>query len=69
MLISNGNVSDMEATIEAVVAASDVPISIIVIGIGDGEDGQGTFTKLESLDADDEILTDCNGKQQSRDVV
>ena len=43
----------MEATIEAVVAASDVPISIIVIGIGDGDDGLGSFTKLESLDADD----------------
>jgi hypothetical protein len=57
-MIVNGYISDMEATIEAVVAASDIPLSIIIIGVGDGP-----FDNMEVLDADDRPLIDVNGKR------
>lgn len=57
VLISNGNVSDMEATVETIVSASDIPISIIIIGVGDNN-----FEKFEILDADEEPLKDTNGQ-------
>lgn len=48
----------MDSTVEAVVAASDIPLSIIIIGVGDGD-----FTNMEVLDADDGPLVDINGKR------
>jgi hypothetical protein len=56
-LVTNGNISDMDSTVEAIVAASDIPLSIIIIGVGDGD-----FSKLEVLDADDGPLVDINNK-------
>jgi hypothetical protein len=55
-MIVNGYISDLDATVEAVVAASELPISIIFIGVGDGD-----FDNLEMLDADDGPLKDING--------
>ena len=69
VLVVNGHVSDMEATVEAVVAASDVPLSIIVIAVGEGDDAPGEFSNLEILDADDRPLIDVNGRKQTRDIV
>lgn len=63
-MLVNGNISDMEATVESIVAASDIPLSIIIIGVGDGD-----FENMEILDADDSPLVDVNGKKQSRDAV
>lgn len=64
VLFCNGHVSDMEGAIEQIVGLSDIPISIIVIGIGDGD-----FSKLETLDADDGPLKGFNGGTQTRDAV
>eukprot|EP00347_Sterkiella_histriomuscorum_P019986 403339535 len=72
VMIVNGHISDMESTIESIVAASDVPMSIIIIAVGDGdsEDGEvGVFKNLSALDADDRALVDINGKKGWRDVV
>ncbi|CDW86667.1 copine-4 [Stylonychia lemnae] len=68
VMIVQGHLSDMEATIEAIVAASDIPMSIIIIAVGDGEGENGEFINLQALDADDKALVDINGKKQWRDV-
>lgn len=54
----------MEATIEDVVSCSDIPLSIIIIGVG-----EGPFDDCEVLDADEAPLIDYNGKRQTRDCV
>ena len=62
-MIVEGHLNDMEATIEAVVAASDIPMSIIIIAVGKGEGENGEFINLSALDADDKALVDVNGKK------
>jgi hypothetical protein len=39
-------------------------MSIIIIGIGDGD-----FSQMEKLDADDEPLVSSNGEKMKRDIV
>lgn len=69
VMIVNGHISDMESTIEAIVAASDIPLSIILISVSEGDDAPSVFSNLEILDADDKPLIDVNGKKQTRDIV
>lgn len=47
LILTDGDITDMEETMDAIVEASDLPISIIIAGIG----GDG-FEKLIKLDAD-----------------
>jgi len=42
---------DMQASIDAIVAASGLPLSIVVVGVGSAD-----FTSMETLDADDAPL-------------
>ena len=42
---------DKQATVNAIVAASGLPLSIIIIGVGDAD-----FSMMEELDADKEPL-------------
>jgi len=39
---------DIEATIDVIVEASALPLSIIIVGVGDED-----FTAMERLDSDD----------------
>jgi hypothetical protein len=43
----------MNQTIDSIIAASTLPISIIIVGVGDAD-----FTNMETLDNDDGILSD-----------
>jgi hypothetical protein len=40
LIITDGEISDMEATKEAIVAASALPLSIVIIGVGDTDFGK-----------------------------
>ena len=64
MILTDGIIDDMEETVDALVEASFLPISVIIIGIGDAD-----FTNMNLLDADDEPLKDKNGRKADRDLV
>ncbi len=54
----------MEATKDLVVAASHLPFSIIIVGVGDEK-----FKLMKELDSDDALLRDSRGQLALRDVV
>ncbi len=58
-----GVINDMDATIAAIVAAADLPLSIMIVGVGEAD-----FSMMDTLDGDDERLS-YNGKRASRDIV
>ena len=64
MILTDGMIDDMNETKDSLVAASFLPISVIIIGIGDGD-----FTKMDILDADENPLYDSNHRKADRDLV
>jgi hypothetical protein len=64
MILTDGIIDDMEETINSLVEASYLPISVIIIGIGDAD-----FTNMDRLDADEEVLYDENERIADRDLV
>jgi hypothetical protein len=54
----------MDDTIDELVEASFLPISVIIIGIGNGD-----FGNMDILDADDNPLYDRNNRKADRDLV
>jgi hypothetical protein len=52
----------MSQTIESLVAASDLPLSVIIVGVGNAD-----FTKMEILDGDNGLI-DGKGKKATRDL-
>ncbi|KAJ3423666.1 copine [Anaeramoeba flamelloides] len=63
LFITDGEITDMEETRKVIVNASDLPISIVIVGVGPAD-----FTKMEILDGDD-IRLSYEGKKASRDIV
>ena len=64
MMLTDGIIDDLEDTIDTLVEGSYLPLSVIIIGIGDAN-----FTKMVKLDADDDPLISRNGKKRQRDLV
>ena len=64
LIITKGVITDLEATRSAIVQASCLPMSIIIIGVG-SED----FSFMDLLDSDDSPLTDSSGRKAERDIV
>merc|ERR1712061_547739 len=56
-------ITDMEATKHAIVNACELPMSIIIVGVGNED-----FDAMEELDGDDQKLR-SGGKIASRDIV
>lgn len=53
----------MEKTKAALITASDLPLSVIIVGVGNEN-----FEKMDELDSDDQLLT-YNGRTAVRDIV
>jgi hypothetical protein len=64
LLLTDGVIHDMPRTKELIVAASALPCSIIIVGVGNAD-----FTMMEELDSDDSLLRAPSGKVASRDIV
>ena len=63
LILTDGEITDMDRTIGEIVEASVLPLSIVIVGIGNAN-----FENMNILDADDEPLV-ANGKTMSRDIV
>jgi hypothetical protein len=57
-------ITDMQQTINQICAASRLPTSIIIVGVG-----QADFSNMEQLDGDNAMLRDSTGRPASRDIV
>ena len=64
LMLTDGCIHDMRETIDLIVKASDLPLSIIIIGIGNAN-----FKNMEILDADEFELTDSYRNKAKRDIV
>jgi len=64
MILTDGMIDDVDDTINALVDASFLPISVIIIGIG-----QADFTSMNVLDADENPLINDKGIKAIRDIV
>ncbi|RXN35390.1 copine-8-like isoform X2 [Labeo rohita] len=63
LIITDGVISDMSQTKEAIVNAAKLPMSIIIVGVGQAE-----FDAMVELDGDD-IRISSRGKLAERDIV
>ncbi|XP_021265709.1 copine-9 isoform X5 [Numida meleagris] len=63
LIITDGVISDMMQTKEAIVTASALPMSIIIVGVGPAE-----FEAMEELDGD-EVRVSSRGRYAERDIV
>ena len=68
LIITDGAITDMADTKHAIVAASSLPLSIIIVGVG-----PANFDAMEELDGDDDgpygRLTNLRGVRAARDIV
>ena len=64
MILTDGVIDDLQDTIDILVEASTLPLSVIIIGIGNED-----FSKMEILDGDEDPLKSRSGKIRTRDLV
>ncbi|XP_068603960.1 copine-3-like [Brachionichthys hirsutus] len=64
LIITDGVITDMDETLRAIVHASRLPMSIIIVGVGGAD-----FSAMELLDGDDGVLRSATGEAAMRDIV
>ncbi|XP_051115283.1 protein BONZAI 1 [Andrographis paniculata] len=65
LIITDGVITDLQETKDALVTASDLPLSILIVGVGGAD-----FKEMEILDADKgDRLESTTGRVASRDIV
>ena len=64
LILTDGNINDMNSTKDIIVEASILPLSIIIVGIGPGD-----FSLMDQLDGDKIPLENTKGEVWKRDIV
>jgi hypothetical protein len=64
LILTDGNINDMNQTRDKIVEASYLPLSIIIVGIGNAN-----FELMDVLDGDKYPLTNTKGELRKRDIV
>ncbi|EDV27323.1 uncharacterized protein TRIADDRAFT_20570 [Trichoplax adhaerens] len=64
LLLTDGAITDTDKTKQALVKASKLPMSVIIVGIGDAD-----FTAMKDLDCDHGVLKSSSGECALRDIV
>jgi len=63
LIITDGVITDLEETKGAIIAASQLPLSIIIVGVGEED-----FSSMEALDSDEQLLQ-SGSLVAARDIV
>lgn len=63
LIITDGIISDLQATKQALVNASNLPMSVVIVGVGNED-----FATMEELDGDEHRLS-SGGTYAARDIV
>ncbi|XP_061179726.1 copine-3-like [Saccostrea echinata] len=64
LLLTDGIITDMDQTRDAIVYASGLPMSLIIVGVGGAD-----FSDMNFLDGDGGVLKATNGRPAERDIV
>nr|XP_033770763.1 copine-1-like isoform X3 [Geotrypetes seraphini]XP_033770764.1 copine-1-like isoform X3 [Geotrypetes seraphini]XP_033770765.1 copine-1-like isoform X3 [Geotrypetes seraphini]XP_033770766.1 copine-1-like isoform X3 [Geotrypetes seraphini]XP_033770767.1 copine-1-like isoform X3 [Geotrypetes seraphini] len=64
LIITDGEITDLDHTRQAIVNASKLPMSIIIVGVGSAD-----FRAMEFLDGDNGVLKSPTGESAARDIV
>ncbi|XP_062004902.1 protein BONZAI 3-like isoform X2 [Rosa rugosa] len=65
LIITDGILTDLQETTDALVRASDLPFSVLIVGVGSAD-----FKQMEILDADNgQQLSSSTGRVATRDIV
>eukprot|EP00742_Colponemidia_sp_Colp-10_P001717 GILJ01001839.1.p1 GENE.GILJ01001839.1~~GILJ01001839.1.p1 ORF type:complete len:563 (-),score=92.27 GILJ01001839.1:106-1794(-) len=64
LIITDGVINDMDDTVRNIVQAADLPLSIVIVGVGNAD-----FSGMVKLDGDDGRLRDRTGREAARDIV
>ncbi|XP_077430417.1 copine-1-like isoform X2 [Vanacampus margaritifer] len=64
LILTDGEITDLDQTRDAIVRASRLPLSIIIVGVGPAD-----FKAMELLDGDDGVLRSTVGEAVARDIV
>jgi hypothetical protein len=64
LILTDGAIHDMQLTADLICQGAGLPLSIIIVGVGEAD-----FGAMETLDGDDEPLRDARGAICTRDIV
>uniref|UniRef100_A0A8C9QYJ3 Copine-3 n=1 Tax=Scleropages formosus TaxID=113540 RepID=A0A8C9QYJ3_SCLFO len=64
LIITDGEITDLDQTRQAIVDSSRLPMSIIIVGVGEAD-----FKAMEFLDGDNGVLKSLSGEPVARDIV
>ena len=65
LILTDGIVNDLQETVDAIIKAGNLPLSIIIVGIGDAD-----FAEMDMLDADHKPLySEKLEKHMDNDIV
>mmetsp|Transcript_13122 Transcript_13122/g.24562 ORF Transcript_13122/g.24562 Transcript_13122/m.24562 type:complete len:459 (+) Transcript_13122:223-1599(+) len=64
MILTDGEIHDFAESVNLIVQASELPLSIIIVGVG-----KSSFGAMENLDADGQGLKNSRGQKAARDIV
>jgi len=65
LIITDGVITDYDNTVDAIIAASGSPLSIVIVGVGPAD-----FAQMNRLDGDEQALTSSGtGRKVERDIV
>lgn len=65
LIVTDGIITDMQKTIDQIVRGSELPLSIIIVGVGNAD-----FSKMDELDADEvPLYSQRYRRHMSADIV
>eukprot|EP00743_Colponemidia_sp_Colp-15_P004344 GILK01004686.1.p1 GENE.GILK01004686.1~~GILK01004686.1.p1 ORF type:complete len:580 (-),score=66.12 GILK01004686.1:161-1879(-) len=64
LILTDGEITDLDVTISNLVEASQLPLSVVIVGVGKAD-----FAAMKVLDGDERKLCDRSGRECQRDIV